>query len=356
VIIKANTERTDVDAVYNCGGQHGFGETITTSKRGEQNVYVYAINIGDGKNVCLGNKNVTITETGTPTLYQLQYDPGYGGSGSMEPETVAVGDKVILPECSFKAPLGKKFYKWQISGVDGIFDPGYEYTVVENSIMGNVITVTATWKEAPPATVTTAPTAKALICTGAEQELVNAGAASGGVMSYAIGNDSINAPTSGWNVKIPKKAAAGTYYVWYKAVGDVSHSDTEPKCVTVTIAKQNPKVVTEVTVNAATVNAKAIAKAIKKAGTTKAKVKTIVLGNKVRKIGKKAFKSYKKVKTLIVRTKKLKKSKVKGSLKGSKITKVKVQVGSKKVNKKFVKKYKKIFKKKNAGKKVKVTI
>ena len=41
-------------------------------------------------------------------------------------------------------------------------------------------------------------------------------------------------------------------------------------------------------------------------------------------------------------------------LKGSSITKVKVNVG-KKTNKKYVKKYKKIFTKKNCGKKVRVT-
>ena len=54
------------------------------------------------------------------------------------------------------------------------------------------------------------------------------------------------------------------------------------------------------------------------------------------------------------KSKKLKKSSVKGSLKGSKIKTVQVKVGKKKDNKKYVKKYKKIFTKKNAGKKVKI--
>ena len=60
------------------------------------------------------------------------------------------------------------------------------------------------------------------------------------------------------------------------------------------------------------------------------------------------------VKTVTVKSKKLTKASVKGSLKGSKVKTVKVKVGKKKENKKFVKKYKKIFTKKNAGKKVKV--
>ena len=68
---------------------------------------------------------------------------------------------------------------------------------------------------------------------------------------------------------------------------------------------------------------------------------------------KNAFKGT-KIKTIVVKTKKLKKKSVKGALKGSKVKTVKVQIGSKKVNKKYVKKYKKIFTKKNAGKKAKV--
>ena len=80
----------------------------------------------------------------------------------------------------------------------------------------------------------------------------------------------------------------------------------------------------------------------------------ITLGKKVKKISAKAFAKLKKATTLVVKTKKLTKKGVKMSLKGSKITTVKVSVGSKKVNKTYVKKYKKIFTKKNAGKAVKV--
>ena len=74
----------------------------------------------------------------------------------------------------------------------------------------------------------------------------------------------------------------------------------------------------------------------------------------MKKISAKAFAKYKKVQTLVVKTKKLGKKTVKQSLKGSKVKKVKVNVGNKKTNKKFIKKYKTIFTKKNAGKKVKV--
>lgn len=62
----ANKSRTDVNNVYGCGNNHGFEDTITTSKRGSQVVSVYAINIGGGSNVLIGKKTVNITNPPTP--------------------------------------------------------------------------------------------------------------------------------------------------------------------------------------------------------------------------------------------------------------------------------------------------
>jgi len=109
-----------------------------------------------------------------------------------------------------------------------------------------------------------------------------------------------------------------------------------------------------VTVNSKTVTAKSIDAAVKKVGGSEKYVAKIVLGKKVSKISASAFKKYTKVTTLEIKSKKLKKAKVKKSLKGSKVKTVKVNVGKKKANKKYVKVYKKIFTKKNAGKSVKV--
>lgn len=120
-------------------------------------------------------------------------------------------------------------------------------------------------------------------------------------------------------------------------------------------ADQKAQSVKTVTVNAKTVNAAAIDKAVKAAGGSKEYVTKIVLGKKVKKIKSKAFKNYRKVTVLEVKTKKLTKRSVKGSLKGSSISKVKVKIAKAKINKKYVKKYKKFFTKKNAGKKAKVT-
>jgi hypothetical protein len=83
-------------------------------------------------------------------------------------------------------------------------------------------------------------------------------------------------------------------------------------------------------------------------------IRTITINKNIRTIKKYAFKSSKATK-LIVKTTKLTKASVKGSLKSSKIKTVQVKVGTKKsTNKKYVTKYKKIFTKAVAGKKVTV--
>lgn len=45
--IPADKRRDDVDQVHGCGAYHGFDETIHVGARGEQPIYVYAIDIGD---------------------------------------------------------------------------------------------------------------------------------------------------------------------------------------------------------------------------------------------------------------------------------------------------------------------
>ncbi|MBQ9180098.1 MAG: FMN-binding protein, partial [Firmicutes bacterium] len=86
---------------------------------------------------------------------------------------------------------------------------------------------------------------------------------------------------------------------------------------------------------------------------TAKKIRTVTIGANVKTIKANAF-AKSKAGTLILKTKKLTKKSVKGSLKASKVKTIKVKVGTKKVNKNYVKKYKKIFTKKNAGKKVNV--
>ncbi len=86
---------------------------------------------------------------------------------------------------------------------------------------------------------------------------------------------------------------------------------------------------------------------------TAKKIRTVYVGSKVKKIASKAFKGSKATR-MILKTKLLTKKNVKGCLRNSKISRVKVSLGSKKSNKTYVKKYKKYFTKKNAGRTVRV--
>ena len=84
------------------------------------------------------------------------------------------------------------------------------------------------------ATVTTAPAAKTeLVYNRNAQELVTAGYADGGKLNYKLGENGT------WSETIPTATDAGNYKVYYKVVGDGSHSDTAETEISVTIAKAN---------------------------------------------------------------------------------------------------------------------
>ena len=133
-----------------------------------------------------------------------------------------------------------------------------------------------------------------------------------------------------------------------KAPEEEPEQETKPSTKPAASLKAAP-----VTINTKTVNAAAVKKAVAAAAKKGKKPNEFIIGSKVKKISKNAFKGT-NVKTLTIKSKKLTKKSVKGSLKGSKFKTVKVKAGSKKVNRKFIKKYKKIFTKKNAGRKVTV--
>ena len=92
------------------------------------------------------------------------------------------------------------------------------------------VTVTISKADCAPATVT----ANDRIYDGTEKPLVAVtGEATGGEMQYALGD--ANEATQPYTTSIPAKTEVGTYYVWYKVVGDENHIDTEPQLLTVKI-------------------------------------------------------------------------------------------------------------------------
>ena len=83
--------------------------------------------------------------------------------------------------------------------------------------------------------VTKVPAARKLTYTEMAQKLVTKGEAAGGTMQYALGTET--EATDPFTASIPTGTNVGTYYVWYKVVGDSQHTDSEPACVRVEIEK-----------------------------------------------------------------------------------------------------------------------
>ena len=123
--------------------------------------------------------------------------------------------------------------KTEITGLtSGTYKVRYVGTADKNA--SPAVTVEVGVKVAP---IVTAPTAKTLTYDGSVQALVNAGITTGGTLNYAVSTNSATAPSTGWSASIPTATDAGTYYVWYKVVGDADHNDTTPVCEAVTIAE-----------------------------------------------------------------------------------------------------------------------
>ena len=118
-------------------------------------------------------------------------------------------------------------------------DSNYDYTSVEgynasDHTVTRTVELTVNKAASTPATVT----GNNLTYDGTDQALVTvSGSPTGGTMNYVLGESATVAPTTGWETSIPSKTNAGTYYVWYKVVGDENHNSVDPECLTVSIAK-----------------------------------------------------------------------------------------------------------------------
>ena len=145
------------------------------------------------------------------------------------PKTPTVTAKFGTAECTYAtsengeytatvpSAVGKYWVKATVEGTDN-------YTAATKTAQFEI-------KKAA-ATVTTAPAAKTeLVYNRNAQELVTAGYADGGKLNYKLGENGT------WGETIPTATDAGDYKVYYKVVGDGSHSDTAETEISVTIAQ-----------------------------------------------------------------------------------------------------------------------
>jgi len=101
----------------------------------------------------------------------------------------------------------------------------WDVTPSTETAITEATTYTYTYAAKEASVVTKAPEAKTLTYNGSAQELVTAGTATGGTMQYALGT--ATEATQPYTTSIPTATNAGTYYVWYKAVGDDNHIDSK---------------------------------------------------------------------------------------------------------------------------------
>ena len=210
------SDNTDVATVDESG-------LVTAVAAGTATITATATNGTDDTN---DDETATCAVTVNPVTYTVTYKVANGtwsdGSTEDKTETVQSGLKPAGVPTDMKALEGYTGGAWDV-------DPA-EKEITEAA----TFTYTFTAKQA--ASITQAPETKTLTYNGSAQELVTAGEASGGTMQYALGTK--DAATGEYSADIPTATDAGTYYVWYRAVGDDTHTDSEPASVTVTVAEK----------------------------------------------------------------------------------------------------------------------
>ena len=88
-------------------------------------------------------------------------------------------------------------------------------------------------------TLTDPKAVEGLVEDGTAKKLVTEGSTEDGQLQYALGTDAKTEPESStFGAEVPEMTKAGTYYVWYRVIGDTNHTDSQAKCITVTISEK----------------------------------------------------------------------------------------------------------------------
>ena len=178
---------------------------------------------------CKGNIGTCDITTGLSMTISAPEDPNYDGN------TKAASLNEGYSDVAFPDEYGILYYQGGAEIASENVKNAGDYTAKVMVGTGeNTVTAEIAFTIAKADPVITAPTAKTLTYTGSAQSLVTAGSAEGGEMQYALGTAA--EATQAYTTSVPAATDAGTYYVWYKVVGDANHNDSEAACVTVTIA------------------------------------------------------------------------------------------------------------------------
>ncbi|SDB10450.1 Ig-like domain-containing protein [Butyrivibrio sp. INlla16] len=263
--------------------------------------------------------STTIPKAKNPGTYYVWYkivgDANHRDSAPEYVATVLVGNapRIITPPVASEIDYGQSLASSVLSGgtsnVPGTFawaepttkpevsDSNYtEYLVIftpydRTSYIGTDTARVRVKVNKVPSNYITRPTGNQLISGDLDVALANLGSTAEGTILYALGTNDTTPPDAGsFSTKVPKAKGAGTYYIWYKIVGDANHKDSAPECITTTLVeKVDPE-------NAA--NKPAIDKEIAETNTDKTDVKDTkyyILAAKLKPKGKTLKLSWNKI-------------------------------------------------------------
>ena len=182
----------------------------------------------DASNVELSGNDLKTDTSGTGKVYYYEYD------GTDKTPTVTIKDgAAVIPASEYTVTYSNN------KNVTPD-DKKATVTITDNQGGNYAISVTGTVSfeiRAGGAQLTKSPEARTLTYTGAAQELVTVGTATGGHIEYALTSAPAGEPilNSNFSASIPTGTKAGAYTVDYKVVGDDNHNDGPTGSVTVTI-------------------------------------------------------------------------------------------------------------------------
>ena len=218
---KTLTEGSDYDVTYNGNCIDAGTYTVTVTGKGSYT--------GEATN----KPSYTINKA-TPTLTWSEGSQTLPYTGS--PADITAPTVNLVNNETYSGTIS---YQYKASGeseyTDGLPTDVGTYTVMASiAAQGNYTEATSgelTLTIEGAAATGTVTAVENLTYNGQAQNLVTAGAVTGGEIQYSLTGGDYYTDT------IPTGTDAKTYTVWYKVVGDENHSDSAPTSVNVTIAK-----------------------------------------------------------------------------------------------------------------------
>ena len=242
-LVGEETLTTNLTLAYQKNGEAATPDNTTA---GTYDIVPSGASAGDNYNISYTNGTLTISNKGTQTISADNVTATYGDTNKSVSATVtepATGGGDI----SYAVKDGSGEYI-DVDATTGALTikkvpaDGKAYVTVTAAETATYtqatkdVIVTISKADSAPATVT----ANNRTYDGTEKPLVTVDESTlvGGTMYYAVTTEN-TAPTDNnlYTTSIPAKTNVGTYYVWYRVVGDVNHNDCEPSCVETVISK-----------------------------------------------------------------------------------------------------------------------